>query len=242
MRPLLTVWREETEAYCRAEGIEFRTDESNRDTKRGLIREEILPRLRELHPGADRNLLRLAEGRPSALDELLASTAGSKRLDLGGGLTAVREYDQRLGRADARRSQRRGALGRVADRLASSQALRYEPGVPATGSPGDRRRSRTCSSTRRSPVRPASRGRSSCAGTRSSRSRASSRRKECASSVSQTELERDVDRDPHRRGSAAVARRRARRGDLGGLRRPRPAADRRPQGRRLLHGRPDAAR
>jgi len=94
VRPLLTVWREETEAYCRAEGIEFRTDESNRDTKRGLIRDEILPRLRELHPGADRNLLRLAEGRPSALDELLASTAGSKRLDLGGGLTAVREYDR----------------------------------------------------------------------------------------------------------------------------------------------------
>ena len=94
VRPLLTVWREETEAYCRAEGIEFRTDESNRDTKRGLIREEILPRLRELHPGADRNLLRLAEGRPSALDELLASTAGSRRLDLGGGLTAVREYDR----------------------------------------------------------------------------------------------------------------------------------------------------
>jgi tRNA(Ile)-lysidine synthetase-like protein len=94
VRPLLTVWREETEAYCRAEGIEFRTDESNRDTKRGLIREEILPRLRELHPGADRNLLRLAEGRPSALDELLASTAGSRRLDLGAGLTAVREYDR----------------------------------------------------------------------------------------------------------------------------------------------------
>jgi tRNA(Ile)-lysidine synthetase-like protein len=94
VRPLLTVWREETEAYCCAEGIEFRTDESNRDTKRGLIRDEILPRLRELHPGADRNLLRLAEGRPSALDELLASTAGSKRLDLGGGLTAVREYDR----------------------------------------------------------------------------------------------------------------------------------------------------
>ena len=76
VRPLLTVWREETEAYCRAEGIEFRTDESNRDTKRGLIREEILPRLRELHPGADRNLLRLAEGRPSAGDERHAATGG----------------------------------------------------------------------------------------------------------------------------------------------------------------------
>jgi tRNA(Ile)-lysidine synthase len=93
VRPLLTVWREETEAYCRAEGLEFRVDSSNRDTKRGLIRDEILPRLRELHPGAERNLLRLAAGDPSALDELLASTAGSRRLDLGGGLTAVREYD-----------------------------------------------------------------------------------------------------------------------------------------------------
>jgi tRNA(Ile)-lysidine synthase len=94
VRPLLTVWREETEAYCRAEGLEFRTDSSNADTKRGLIRDEILPRLRELHPGADRNLLRLAAGEPSALDELLASSAGSKRLDLGSGVTAVREYDE----------------------------------------------------------------------------------------------------------------------------------------------------
>jgi tRNA(Ile)-lysidine synthase len=94
VRPLLPVWREETEAYCRAEGLEFRIDRSNRETKRGLIRDEILPRLRELHPAADLNLLRLAEGKPSALDELLASTTGSKRLDLGGGLTAVREYER----------------------------------------------------------------------------------------------------------------------------------------------------
>ncbi len=93
VRPLLSVWREETTAYCRAEGLEFRTDESNSDTKRGLIRDEILPRLRELHPAAERNLLRLADGGPTALDELLASTTGSRRLDLGAGLTAVREYD-----------------------------------------------------------------------------------------------------------------------------------------------------
>ena len=94
VRPLLTLWREETEAYCRAEGLGFRTDTSNRDTKRGLIRDEVLPRLRTLHPAADRNLLRLAEAQRTALDELLASTTGSKRLDLGGGLTAVREYDR----------------------------------------------------------------------------------------------------------------------------------------------------
>ena len=93
VRPLLEVWRDEIEEYCRAYGLEFRVDSSNPDTKRGLIRDEILPRLRELHPGADRNLLRLAQGEPSALDDLLASTSGSKRLDLGAGLTAVREYD-----------------------------------------------------------------------------------------------------------------------------------------------------
>ena len=92
VRPLLELWREETEEYCRAHGLAFRSDASNAETKRGLIRAEILPRLRALHPAADRNLLRLAQGEPSALDELLASTSGSKRLDLGAGLTAVREY------------------------------------------------------------------------------------------------------------------------------------------------------
>jgi len=94
VRPLLCVWREETEAYCRAEDLPFRRDSSNPDTKRGLIRDEILPRLRELHPAAESNLVRLAHGEPTALDELLASTAGSRRLDLGAGLTAVREYDR----------------------------------------------------------------------------------------------------------------------------------------------------
>jgi len=62
VRPLLTLWRDETEAYCRAEGIAFRSDSSNAATARGLIRDEILPLLR--------------------------------RLDLGQGLTAVREYDR----------------------------------------------------------------------------------------------------------------------------------------------------
>jgi tRNA(Ile)-lysidine synthase len=93
VRPLLTVWREETAAYCRAEGLDFRVDTSNEDTKRGLIRDEILPRLRELHPAAEQNLLRVVDDSPSTLDRFLASTAGSERLDLGAGLTAVREYD-----------------------------------------------------------------------------------------------------------------------------------------------------
>jgi tRNA(Ile)-lysidine synthase len=100
VRPLLEVWREETESYCREHGLEFRLDSSNADTKRGLIRDEILPLLRRIHPGADRNLLGLAEERPrlprgleQTLTELLSSTEGTKSADLGAGLRAVREYD-----------------------------------------------------------------------------------------------------------------------------------------------------
>jgi tRNA(Ile)-lysidine synthase len=94
VRPLLTVWRQETEAYCRAVGLPYRLDSSNPGTKRGLIRERILPLLRELDERAEQNLLALAEGRPSRLDTLLASAQGSARVDLGGGLQAVREYDR----------------------------------------------------------------------------------------------------------------------------------------------------
>jgi tRNA(Ile)-lysidine synthase len=94
VRPLLSVWRSETESYCGAVGMPFRVDSSNSDTKRGLIRARILPLLRELDERAEANLLALAEGKPSRLDTLLANTAGSARVDLGGGLQAVREYDR----------------------------------------------------------------------------------------------------------------------------------------------------
>ena len=99
VRPLLDVWRDEAERYCEEQGLEYRVDSSNRGTKRGLIREEILPLLRRLHPGADRNLLALVEERPrlprgleQTLVELLASDHGTKSADLGAGVRAVREY------------------------------------------------------------------------------------------------------------------------------------------------------
>ena len=97
VHPLLTVWRAEAEAYCSAEGLPWRTDATNAGTKRGLIRDEILPLLRRLHPAADENILRALDTRetlPPPLADLLASAAGSKRVDLGGGLQAVREYDR----------------------------------------------------------------------------------------------------------------------------------------------------
>jgi len=96
VRPLLNRWRDETEAYCRAAGLDFRRDSSNRETKRGLIRDEIIPLLLRLHPAAEGNLLRLANRKtaPPELVQLLESAEGSTRLDLGGGRSIVREYDR----------------------------------------------------------------------------------------------------------------------------------------------------
>jgi len=99
VRPLLPLWREETERFCRERGLPFRVDSSNDATKRGLVRRELLPLLDRLDGRARANLLALAEERPrlpraleATLVELLASTDGTKAADLGGGVRAVREY------------------------------------------------------------------------------------------------------------------------------------------------------
>jgi tRNA(Ile)-lysidine synthase len=99
VRPLLTLWGEETRAYCDERGLPYRVDSSNADTKRGLIRSEILPLLERLDPRARASLLALADERPRlprtlerTLAELLAGRDGTKAADLGGGVRAVREY------------------------------------------------------------------------------------------------------------------------------------------------------
>jgi tRNA(Ile)-lysidine synthase len=96
VRPLLERTREQVLAYLEQEEVAYRLDSSNPETKRGLIRGQILPLLRQLHPAAEENLLRLAERAtmPPEVADLLSSSAGSKRLDLGSGVTLVREYDR----------------------------------------------------------------------------------------------------------------------------------------------------
>jgi tRNA(Ile)-lysidine synthase len=100
VRPLLTVWREETEAYCRAHGLTWRADTTNPETKRGAIRDRVLPLLHELDPRARANLLALGDERPrlprtleASLVELLSSLEGTRSADLGRGIRAVRTYD-----------------------------------------------------------------------------------------------------------------------------------------------------
>jgi tRNA(Ile)-lysidine synthetase-like protein len=100
VRPLLDVRREEAAEYCVRHGLEVRVDETNSDTTRGLIRDEVLPLLRRVDPRAEANLLALAAERPrlpraleASLVDLLSSREGTKSVDVGGGVRAVREYD-----------------------------------------------------------------------------------------------------------------------------------------------------
>jgi tRNA(Ile)-lysidine synthase len=63
VRPLLAVTREQTAEYCRARGLDWREDDSNRDPMyaRARVREGLAPALRALHPAAERNVARTAE-------------------------------------------------------------------------------------------------------------------------------------------------------------------------------------
>ncbi len=86
VRPLLGLWREEVRAWCDARGLPYREDTSNPGTKRGLIRDEILPLLERLDPRARSSLLSLADERPRlpralerTLADLLADREGSTR-------------------------------------------------------------------------------------------------------------------------------------------------------------------
>jgi len=61
-RPLLGSTREETTTYCEERGLRWRDDPSNEeaDYKRNLVRRNLVPELRQLHPAARENVLRTA--------------------------------------------------------------------------------------------------------------------------------------------------------------------------------------
>jgi tRNA(Ile)-lysidine synthase len=77
-RPLLEVGRLETELYCRALGLPFRSDPSNSDPAllRNRVRLHLLPLLRTYSPAIDSHLAQLGEiagGDEEALDEVMQS-------------------------------------------------------------------------------------------------------------------------------------------------------------------------
>jgi tRNA(Ile)-lysidine synthase len=63
VRPLLSVTREETAAWCRERALRWRDDATNDDDRyaRGRVRGSLVPALRAVHPAAERNVVRTAE-------------------------------------------------------------------------------------------------------------------------------------------------------------------------------------
>jgi tRNA(Ile)-lysidine synthase len=89
VRPLLAFTREETAAYCVERGLTWREDETN-DLDvfaRSRIRHDLVPALRRVHPGAERNVLALIEtlrDEAAALDAVVDEALGdASRIELG---------------------------------------------------------------------------------------------------------------------------------------------------------------
>ncbi|MHB8532804.1 MAG: tRNA lysidine(34) synthetase TilS [Solirubrobacteraceae bacterium] len=84
IRPLLTITREQTAAYCRARGLQWREDESNEDRRfaRARVRHELMPALRAVHPAAEANVVRTAallRGEAELLDGLVDAELGGRQ-------------------------------------------------------------------------------------------------------------------------------------------------------------------
>lgn len=89
-RPLLDESRAELVAYARRHRVPGRLDPSNEDLgiARNRIRQELLPRITDIHPGAREAILRLsrnARRTGRALDALLAPVLQRLRVDRGDG-------------------------------------------------------------------------------------------------------------------------------------------------------------
>ena len=88
IRPLLSVTREETAAYCAARGLAWREDTSNDSDAfaRNRARAGLVPALRELHPAAEANVLRTVEllrDEAAVLDAVVAEVlAGEPAIDV----------------------------------------------------------------------------------------------------------------------------------------------------------------
>jgi tRNA(Ile)-lysidine synthase len=95
VRPLLGVTRDETAEHCRARGLRWREDASNDDPgfARNRARAGLVPALRELHPSAERNVLRTAEllrDEAAVLDEVVDTALAAARPGAARGAAARR--------------------------------------------------------------------------------------------------------------------------------------------------------
>ncbi|MGA9768125.1 MAG: tRNA lysidine(34) synthetase TilS [Blastocatellia bacterium] len=86
VRPLLSITREEVEAYCKKRGLEFRIDATNlsADYTRTRVRRDVLPALRSINPRVVESIARAAEiiqADEDALDHLASRFLDEARLN-----------------------------------------------------------------------------------------------------------------------------------------------------------------
>jgi tRNA(Ile)-lysidine synthase len=115
VRPLLGVSREQTAGYCRARGLAWREDETNRGDRyaRARVRERLLPALRAVHPAAEANLLRtlaLLRDEAEALEAMVDAELGDSDRIAVARLAALPPALRRL----VARRMAEGAAGRPA--------------------------------------------------------------------------------------------------------------------------------
>lgn len=80
VRPLLGVWRSETEAYCLELGLPFASDPGNASAlyARNRVRHRLLPALREIHPAAEANVSQTVARLRDEADVLHAAVEGAR--------------------------------------------------------------------------------------------------------------------------------------------------------------------
>ena len=116
VRPLLSITRAQTAAYCRARGLQWREDESNEDAEyaRARVRLSVVPALRAVHPAAEANVLRTARllrEEAELLDALVGDElAGAGRIAIDRLARLPPALGRRGGRAELHVGGRAGAV------------------------------------------------------------------------------------------------------------------------------------
>jgi tRNA(Ile)-lysidine synthase len=133
VRPLLEVTREQTAAYCRDRRLAWREDAANGDPvyARARVRSGLVPKLRAVHPAAERNVVRTAarlRDEADVLDAAVDEVLGGRGALAGAELAALPVALARL----VLRRLAEDATGRpapdAAERLAELVALTATPG------------------------------------------------------------------------------------------------------------------
>ncbi len=94
VRPLLEVWRHETEAYCAESGLSVLTDPTNQDSRffRNRLRNELMPELQTYNPRVQEVLLRTAKvmtAEVEAIDQLVDEHWNEWVTAVGDGVLAI---------------------------------------------------------------------------------------------------------------------------------------------------------